>query len=728
MTLPTTLPPPAVAPDPSTSPPAAAPPPDAASSRAVDASRQLTYVGLAFALVIVPFWWLVTHGTWGLLDAENYGNYYDHLARAMLEGRLDVPPQVIGGEAFVYDNKTYGYFGPGPAVLRIPLNRVWPDMFERWARVMLLAGCVVTLLFGYLILLSVRKWWIRPTTDSDAAEVVPVPPPRPRYTHYHGLLDAMFILSLGLGSTTIFLASRAYVYHEANMWGSAGAVVTAWCLVRYLTSPRWFWLPLAGLAAAFAFFSRPTIGAGALFACLLVCAALVVRATEDHRRRAIARVGAATRWGANLLALPTPRRPVWHAALIALVGAATVAAYFAMNWAKFRTLDGVPVKYYVQYLENPDRMRRTGGKQIHLANFRTCFVNTFSPTLIDFRPRFPWAYATNDDRKAVQYPEAKMDYLGETSGIPASMPALFLLSTVGLAFMFASRRPGVRRLRLPTLGMLVGGGLVLLTVSVQERYLHDFVPYLAVAGAAGVALLSSWRNRWASFPVTLVLLPLALYGVWVNTSFALVHEGEGVWGVDEDRRAAFRSLRDRVDALVLNDALAPIETETADQRPPERRGQLWTVRKTKSRYWFDGHLWQVLEAGEALGPIKLAITFGEQREPGKEEVLLTSGTTGAADFLFVRYEDDGRVSFGYDHWGTGGPIGRRFKVEPGKAYPLVLHLDAINRRVQVEFKDKPALLHRGTIYPSSPEKLTVGANPAGGHRTASFSGRLERAE
>ena len=64
---------------------------------------------------------MLTYGTGRLLVTDTFGNFYDYQADAWLHGRWDVPEPALGGEAFVVDGKIYGYFGPTPALLRLPL-------------------------------------------------------------------------------------------------------------------------------------------------------------------------------------------------------------------------------------------------------------------------------------------------------------------------------------------------------------------------------------------------------------------------------------------------------------------------------------------------------------------------------------------------------------------------------------------------------------------------------
>ena len=81
--------------------------------------RHRWFLGAAAPATLV-FAWLVTFGSFRLNVAEPYGSFYDYQAASLLRGRLDVPEDAIGGEAFEANGKLYGYFGPTPALLRLP--------------------------------------------------------------------------------------------------------------------------------------------------------------------------------------------------------------------------------------------------------------------------------------------------------------------------------------------------------------------------------------------------------------------------------------------------------------------------------------------------------------------------------------------------------------------------------------------------------------------------------
>ena len=63
------------------------------------------------------------------------------------------------------------------------------------------------------------------------------------------------------------------------------------------------------------------------------------------------------------------------------------------------------MQYYQPYLLRPERMKVTGGKQIHLVNLRTCFMAYFGRAGIEFRPTFPWMFMPSS---AHVYPDAEL--------------------------------------------------------------------------------------------------------------------------------------------------------------------------------------------------------------------------------------------------------------------------------------------------------------------------------
>src|SRR5205807_6212140 len=82
--------------------------------------RRAARAGAVLALAVDVLMLSVGHPTlWhpmGLL-----GSFYDIQGRALLHGHLAVPQGSAGFEGFVVGGRTYVYFGPVPALLRLPV-------------------------------------------------------------------------------------------------------------------------------------------------------------------------------------------------------------------------------------------------------------------------------------------------------------------------------------------------------------------------------------------------------------------------------------------------------------------------------------------------------------------------------------------------------------------------------------------------------------------------------
>ncbi len=81
--------------------------------------------------------------------------------------------------------------------------------------------------------------------------------------------------------------------------------------------------------------------------------------------------------------------------------------------------------------------------------------------------------------------------------------------------------------------------------------------------------------------------------------------------------------------------------------------------------------WYRLQQQElaAFGSIRLTV---ELPSSGGPQPLIVTGRTGAADCLYIQYEADGRVRFGIDHWGVGGPLSEPIQLKPARYHTIEL--------------------------------------------------------
>jgi hypothetical protein len=488
----------------------------------------------AIVAVTAVFVWFVTYGTWRLFQAEDENSsfadrFFPAQTSALLRGRLDVPKEAIEFEAFVHEGKYYGYFGVATSLLRLPLVLTFPGTEERWNRVLFTAACILNLVCAYLLLRVARRQF-RFDREPGPAEQA---------------LYALFLVVVGLGSANIYLGSRSFLYHEPILWGATFALLFYSTFLRYLETRRTRTLAAAGLFSVFTFLTRAPQGAGTVLVLALFAAGSLAGAIFSGRSPA-RHIGDARR------ARPSGQGSALLAAGAALVA---VAAYFAVNYAKFGMLSGMPMHLYARYqvFNEQETYERIQGKPFHLSNARTMLVNYFAPTKIRFDRHFPWAYVTDD---ASVFREARLDLWGEFSSLTASQPALLVLAGFGVYGVFFSASRGARRFRLPLVGAAAAAALNFFFTALSERYLHDFFPLLVLAGAAGVhQMLKLPRAGFRA--VVLALVPLALYSVFVNTAFALVHQREilpragygNAWS--EEKAQEFQRWRAAIDRVLL---------------------------------------------------------------------------------------------------------------------------------------------------------------------------------
>jgi len=463
---------------------------------------------------------MVTLGTWRLNEREIFGNFYDFQAASFLQGRLDVPEEAIGGEAFEAKGKLYGYFGPTPALLRLPFVATGLA-FGNLSRAAMLFYFALTLGCAYLLLREALRLAGRADGDDD-----PVPP---------RAATAILLTATGWGSTVLFLASRGLIFHEAILGGIAFALVSCVCSLRYLRLPESRWWIGALVAGVLSIHTRPPTG---LFALTLLGSVAVARAAR----------------GAHVTMDREGLRAFVSSSVVRCVplGLACVAGALSLNalaYAKFGTFDPAPLRMSRPYA-NPERINAIDGKSMHAANVPYGFYTYVVRPNLRFESGFPWIYL-GSNTPGHFFPKAKIDLPDHTLAIPYSMPGLFLLATAG-ALLAVWIAPGLRVAITVTWLAAVPMSLALFAaVATAQRYTGDFCPLLVTAAALGLAGIASLRP--AARATALVTAGLATAAaVAVTWALTLHYQGETLWGVPEETRAAYRETRRGVDAAVTS--------------------------------------------------------------------------------------------------------------------------------------------------------------------------------
>jgi hypothetical protein len=448
------------------------------------------WLALAFSALLLA--WLVTGGDWDFFPKAGFlESFYDAQAQSLLHGRIDVPPEAIATEAFMRNGKAYGYFGPTPALMRLPLELLLPGMYGRWGAVSMLLASALTL--GMLLLLMQRLESRFPLAGG----------PRLR-----NLLRAVLILAAAIGSTNFFVSAERKVYQESIVWGSAWAFAAAVFLACYLMRPAGKWLALGCAAALLAFLARVSSGAGPLFALLL----LGFRALP--RRAAIA-------VGVTLLA--------------------SAACWAGLNYWKFgMVFTSQPIALNIQY--NQPRVQRVKGNLASVYNLPLTLPAYLAPDHIRFAGTFPWIFpAMGNPALASRFPKAHFDTMEPLASAPAAMPELFLGAMAGLALSLA-RRKELREFRAPMCGALAGCALIFAWGYVAYRNLHDMFPWLVLGTAVAVAYLPTIPGARLRRGLAGLFVAATLYAMCANFAMAVRWQRYASYPIPPEKRVAFTDL------------------------------------------------------------------------------------------------------------------------------------------------------------------------------------------
>jgi len=458
------------------------------------------FIGTVVVSAVI-FSWLVTQGEFRFFYPEEFGSFYDYQAASLLQGRLDVPDVALAGEAFLFGGKIYGYFGPTPALLRLPFI-ICDVAFGELSRAFLVVYFLACLTAAYLLLRQAYRFC------GNSAEPA-------------GHIIVLFLGSAGLGSTLFFLGSRAYIYHEAIMGGAAFALFAVYFALRYLSdcAGRWWWWAL--ICGIFSLHARPPTG---LFALTLLGCVSIFHIFSLRRQPRL-----------------TPLlRPI-GVGVLCVIG---VLTFNGLSYLKFQTFEGAPLRYSRPY--DTERLAKIDGRSFHASNLPSGVYTYLIRPNLHVEPTFPWIYhgaATPPHFFA----DAKIDLAEHTNSLPFAMPSLFALAMVGCAAR--CRHTSLRHASLIVgLAALPMSLALFSAVATSHRYTGDFVPFLICAAAFGLAVIAAAPPRWRYLLHSVVALLTAL-AILQTFAVTLHFQRHLVWGVAEPIRENYQRLRHNIDGL-----------------------------------------------------------------------------------------------------------------------------------------------------------------------------------
>ena len=600
-----------------------------------DATRRRFVVACALGGVVgvVAFLALLLSASHGeVLRWQRLGDFYDTQAHALLDGDLAVDEYPLGIEAFYNDGRAYLYQGVWPALLRVPIAAIAGDRWDgRLTAPSMVIALVVAVAGAARIHWRVREM-LRPAAPVTRAE---------------GAVVATTMFGVG-GSLFLFHASRAWVYHEAILWGAAFTVLAIDQLIALSTGKRARALAAASVFAALALASRASVGIGPVVGLGFVAASYAWRWLR-HRHVDLRRVAAA--------------------------GAAAVlplASYAAVNYAKFETLFSIP--FWDQRFSQIDELRQeflreTGGTFFSIDFVPTTLVRYLLPSGFDLLRQFPFVdlAAPPGSRMSMG---TTFDVIDRAAGVPVAQPLFFLLALVGLASLL---RGDLAALRIPAVAAAASAATIFPFGYIAYRYLADAAPFLLVCGAIGVqVMLTKVPGRFrGAIAVTIAATGvLALLSLWLNASAGLQYQR--IWSVEDDPATSGAYLAWRLD-LQESLGIDPPPVERAATDLPDgvgRPGVIAILGACDGVYVSDGEVpnsidrspWNPVERSRDSGHIRLRLRLPD-RGTGATLPLLGAGD----DALHVTYLDRDRVRIDHEsndidrdglplRWGSGDVV------------------------------------------------------------------------
>src|SRR5881394_568986 len=430
-------------------------------------------------LLSVLLWVFTTTGGRQIFVKEVLGGAYDSQAEHFLRGDVDVDADAIGHEAMNVNGKVRMYFGPFPALLRVPLNFIYPAGHGKWSRISgFCAGVIALFAFAGLVGTALRS--------------------SPLSSPARNWIGNACMMGFALGSPLLLLLGNLSIYDEAIIWGFA------WSLA----------------ALYFACQSRTANGA-ALTRSLLAfsfCAgaALVSRAT----------FGAPFVLIAPLLAIRLfHQQPIRNVSALLLPLGAALLFYLSLSYARFGDFSGMNMRYNINPVQRDFAVKHG---LFRLRRVPYSFADYFVLRTPQLQREAPFLKAGRQDYD----PEDLyvMPFTETYSSLLWSSSWLLLGAVIGLAMLL--RPGGADAVDRAIAGIFLLQVVVILSfMGLAQRYLAELFPFLIFV------FLICLRHGKIAFQLRYVLMGLVVVSVVINSLTTLSWLVEADMNVPAETRA-----------------------------------------------------------------------------------------------------------------------------------------------------------------------------------------------
>jgi hypothetical protein len=439
-------------------------------------------------LLSAILWVFTMTGGRQIFVKEVLGGAYDSQAEHFLRGDVDVDVDAIGHEAMIVNDHVRMYFGPFPALVRIPLNFVYPAGHGKWSRISgFCAGVIALVAFAGLVRTALCS--------------------SPLSSRARNGLGNVCVLGFALGSPLLLLLGNPSIYNEAIIWGlalSLAAILFAFRSRNAEGSALTRSLLGFSICAGGALLSRVTFGAPFI----LVGSFLAIGIRGEHRI-------------INLAALLLP------------LGVA-LAFYIWLSYARFDCLTGVNFDYYINpvHSEFAHKFGVFSPRRIPYS-----FADYFSLRVPAVQSEPPFLAA---DRRSYDYPSLYSNDFSEVY-LPLPWCSGWLVFGAIIGITCLVRRGSADAFeRVAALALFAQFLCILSYYLLAQRYTADLYPFLIFCliiflRSGGVTLLR-WRH---------VMIALVGVSVVVNSLATISWLVDADQNVPPETRAAWEKLLGR---------------------------------------------------------------------------------------------------------------------------------------------------------------------------------------
>jgi hypothetical protein len=421
-------------------------------------TRSPNLLPVVFVLGVLLWLFTMTGGRQIFVN-EVLSKAYDSQAEHFLRGDVGVDGDAIKHEVMVVKGKSYMYFGPFPAFLRIPLDYIYPGGRGHWSRISgFCAGMIALVAFAGLVRMALHASQLS--------------------SRWQNLLGYASLVGFALGSPLLLLLGNLSIYDEAIIWG------LAWSLA----------------ALYFALQSREAEGS-ALTRSLLafsLCAgaALLSRAT----------FGAPFLLIAPVLALRLFRRnSVRNFAVLFFPLGAAFVFYLLLAYARFGDFSGMPMRFSTNSEQREFAVKHG---LFRLERVPYSFADYFILRRPEFQHKPPFLKAR---RQSYNHPTLYVMPFSETySSLLWCSSWILLGAVIGVAMLL--RPGGSDGIDRTIAGIFFLQIIVILSfMGLAQRYAAEFYPFLIFA------FLSFLGSGRFAFQLRYLLIALVAVSIVINS-------------------------------------------------------------------------------------------------------------------------------------------------------------------------------------------------------------------